>query len=52
MPKKRGIVHPKSWSFLEFSSGAMFNNKPLLYDFDLRYVHTLLKHQLILLRPT
>jgi len=31
--QKRGIGHPKSWSFLEFSSGAMFNDKPLLSDF-------------------
>ncbi|MBN3950633.1 MAG: hypothetical protein HWQ38_30870 [Nostoc sp. NMS7] len=33
MSQKRGIIHPKSWSFLEFSSGAMFNDKPLLFDF-------------------
>ncbi|MHC5860153.1 hypothetical protein [Nostoc sp.] len=33
MPKKRVIVHPENWSFLEFSSGAMSNNGLLLYNF-------------------
>ncbi len=33
MPQKRGIVHLKSWSFLEFTSGATLYNKPLLYNF-------------------
>ncbi|MEH2243196.1 hypothetical protein [Nostoc sp.] len=52
MPKKRGIVHPKSWSFLEFSSGAMLMTSRYSTIFDLRYAHTLFKHQLILLTPT
>jgi hypothetical protein len=33
VPKKRGIVHLKSWSFLEFIGGATLYNKPLLYNF-------------------
>jgi hypothetical protein len=33
VPQKRGIVHLKSWSFLEFTSSATLNNKPLLYNF-------------------